>query len=130
MLGTAKLYPFSRKVPNLNEKISKLETYATQEGVKFIDFEQEVGNKLWEQHWKNWDLVLGEMQKAQKYADQLKEKLAKLSAKDNYEEKGLLGKFMGWPINDRATTIKEYHSYVSLLVKENEAMKASKPSKK
>ncbi len=59
-----------------------------------------------------------------------KEKLAKLSAKDNYEEKGLLGKFMGWPINDRATTIKEYHSYVSLLVKENEAMKASKPSKK
>lgn len=78
MLGVARLSPSSRKVPNLKEKILKLEIYVAQEGVKFVDYEKEIGRKLWEKHWKNWKLVLGQMKLAQEHSDKLRKKLAKL----------------------------------------------------
>lgn len=73
MLGKADLSPKRRQIPNLDEKISRLEKYERWKDVQPIDFEAIVGKELWEEHWKNWSALISSMREAQHHAEKIKQ---------------------------------------------------------
>jgi len=75
MLSEAKLSPKSRGIPDLNERICRLEAYEAWGKPTKVDFQAIVGDELWKQHWKNWELVQKTMREAQKLADRIKTKV-------------------------------------------------------
>jgi len=76
MVSDAKLSPKSKGVTDLNERISRLEVYESWGIPTQVDFEAIVGNEIWDQHWKNWELVQSTMQESQKLAEQINAKVA------------------------------------------------------
>ena len=72
----AKRSPKSRRVPNLNERIVRLERYEKWRDPQKLDFVGLVGEVLYEQHWGNWRELLLLMEKAQKVAVAVREAAA------------------------------------------------------
>lgn len=57
ILSNAKLSPKTRSVPNLQEKIDRLEAYEEWCIIEPINFEELVGTKVWADYWRHLQLI-------------------------------------------------------------------------
>lgn len=73
MLGPAAQSPRTRRLLDLEERISRLERYETTFRRVRIDFESVIPPELWRSHWDNHDRLHRLMHEFQKVADQVKE---------------------------------------------------------
>jgi len=60
---------------HLKLRIQKLEKYENWKNVTRIDFKSILGEELWSQHWKNCEKIHEMMKKAQKLAEQIRNKI-------------------------------------------------------
>jgi 5-methylcytosine-specific restriction endonuclease McrA len=72
MLGKARLSPKTRGVPDLENRISRLEGYENWRKPKCINFEAVVGTEMWGRHRQNWQDVLDLMRKSQELAMEIR----------------------------------------------------------
>lgn len=68
MLSNAKLSPTARGIRNIAERIKRLEAYENWAPPTKIDFEAIIGQKVWSQHWKNWERMRSLMRESQELA--------------------------------------------------------------
>lgn len=73
----AKLSPKVRGIKDLQERINKLKRYERWGAPTIVDFESIVGKEMWQQHWKNWELVQSTMRSAQVLASEINAVIAK-----------------------------------------------------
>ncbi|MDD3240229.1 MAG: hypothetical protein PHW47_09145 [Lachnospira sp.] len=73
MLSNATLSPHSRGIPDIDDRIAKLEKYEQQFTPITIDFEEIVGKALWKQHWENCQKLHDLMKESQEHSDNIKE---------------------------------------------------------
>jgi hypothetical protein len=81
IMSSAKLSPKSRGVPDINQRIEKLQKYEAWLEPTKVDFESVVGKEKWEQHWANWESVQNTMRQAQTLATEINRTIAKQHAK-------------------------------------------------
>jgi hypothetical protein len=81
IVSSAKLSPKTRSVPDLTERIEKLQAYEAWKEPTMVDFESILGKEKWEQHWENWKLVQDTMREAQVLATEINLTIAKSYAK-------------------------------------------------
>ena len=87
MLSNAELSPFSRRIPDIELRIKRLEDYEQQYTPIKLDFEEIVGKDMWQQHWANCRDVHDLMQKSQIHSDKLKAIIHNaISQEKNHEE--------------------------------------------
>jgi 5-methylcytosine-specific restriction endonuclease McrA len=68
MLGPAKRSPKKRKIADLHERISRLESYEKWGNLTPIDFTSIVPPDLWQEHWSNMRRLHDDMKSAQEMA--------------------------------------------------------------
>ncbi|MFR1060999.1 MAG: hypothetical protein ACLSEY_11250 [Enterocloster sp.] len=64
MLSDAALSPSSRHIPDIEQRIKRLEDYEQKYTPIKIDFEEIIGKDMWEQHWANCQALHDLMQEA------------------------------------------------------------------
>lgn len=72
MMSDALLSPKTRQIPDLEEKIKKLEDYESKFKPIIIDFESIVGKEKWEGHWENCQKIHNLMKDSQILSDEIK----------------------------------------------------------
>lgn len=77
IIGTAKLSPKSKGVPDLGKRIVRLHAYENWHPPTKLDFEAIVGKDVWAKHWDNWKHVQTTMKQAQLLAEQIRLTVAK-----------------------------------------------------
>lgn len=77
MEGNARLSPKTRGVPDLAERVVRLQRYETWRQPRQIDFPAVVGPEMWERHRKNWRSVLELLKKSQELASEIRTIVAK-----------------------------------------------------
>lgn len=77
MLSDATLSPKSKKVLNLQDRISRLEAYESWGKITKLDFQAIVGKENWERHWQNLEGVQELMREAQKLATEIFNEVAR-----------------------------------------------------
>lgn len=76
IVSNANLSPKTRGIPDLEERIERLERYEeTFEPVR-IDFKEIVGDELWDEHWRNYEAVITAMEEARETSDIVKKLIA------------------------------------------------------
>jgi hypothetical protein len=75
MLSSARLSPKSRKVPDLDLRIKRLEKYEEWGNVTPLDFSTLVDEELWRRHWENCAELHKRMQEAQRIASRVREQI-------------------------------------------------------
>lgn len=73
MLGNASLSPHTRKIPDIEHRVSRLEEFEQHYAPVRLDFEKITGTQMWEQHWENCRKLHSLMQESQKHSDKIKE---------------------------------------------------------
>lgn len=76
MLGDAPNSPASKGVPDLQERIERLEDYERCFTPHKLDFEKIVGSELWSKHWANNDAIREMMKDSQKLSDKIRGMIA------------------------------------------------------
>ena len=76
MLSDAPNSPASRRVPDLQRRIERLENYESCFTPHRLDFEKIVGSDLWAEHWANNDAIQKMMKDSQKLSDQIRDIIA------------------------------------------------------
>ncbi|MCC6176234.1 MAG: HNH endonuclease [Chloroflexi bacterium] len=77
MEGNANLSPKSRGVPDLDDRIARLQAYEQWRQPRKIDFAAVVGPDLWQRHRENWRSVLDLLKKSQELATEIRDIVAK-----------------------------------------------------
>ncbi len=78
MLGSAKLSPKTRGIPDLNARIARLERFAEwREPTKF-DFEAALGKELCARHWANLERLHALMYECEKTAVEIREAISRI----------------------------------------------------
>jgi hypothetical protein len=72
MEGSARLCPKVRGVPDLAERIARLEAFERWREPRRVDFEATAGTELWKQHWQNHASLLERMRQCQVIAEQIR----------------------------------------------------------
>lgn len=72
MEGNAKLSPTTRGVPDIKERIPRLQAYEAWRQPKKIDFAAIVGPEMWQHHRENWRKVLDLLKTSQELADKIR----------------------------------------------------------
>lgn len=72
----AKLSPKARGIPDLAERITRLENYEMWGKPTKLNFAEMVGKDEWKKHWQNWQTILGLMKEAQEHAEKIKTSIA------------------------------------------------------
>ncbi len=72
MTGSAKLSPKTRGIPDLDERISRLEAYEATFSPEKIDIVSLVGSESWEDYWAHYEKVIEVMKEAQASANEIK----------------------------------------------------------
>jgi hypothetical protein len=72
MEGTARLSPKTRGVPNLADRIARLQSYENWRQPRKIDFAAVVGPDMWQRHRQNWRSVLDLLKKSQELASEIR----------------------------------------------------------
>jgi 5-methylcytosine-specific restriction endonuclease McrA len=72
MEGRAKLSPATRGVPDIDERIARLQAYEAWRQPRRIDFAAIVGPEMWERHRQNWRDVLDLLKKSQELASEIR----------------------------------------------------------
>lgn len=75
----ARLSPKTRGVPDLADRIMRLQSYETWRQPCKIDFAAIVGPELWERHRQNWRSVLDLLKKSQELATEIRSIVARAS---------------------------------------------------
>lgn len=76
MLSAARLSPTSRGVPDIDDRVRRLEAFENWLEPTHVDFAAIVPPHLWEQHWENHAKLLSEMQEAELVAAQIRAEVA------------------------------------------------------
>lgn len=72
MVGKAKLSPNGRGVPNIPERISRLEAYERWRAPTRVEFESIVPREAWDRYWALCEQVIEDMRRCQEVADSLR----------------------------------------------------------
>lgn len=72
ILSDARLSPKTRNVDHLGIIITRLEKYEIWSRPVKVNFEELVGENVWNEHWENWKRLLKMMKKSQILSDQIK----------------------------------------------------------
>ncbi len=72
MEGNAKLSPKTRGVPDLAERVARLESYEAWRQPRKINFAEIVGPEMWQRHRQNWKSVLELLKKSQMLASEIR----------------------------------------------------------
>jgi len=72
MLGPARLSPQTRGVPDIAERVDRLEKYELWREPKRIAFAEIVAPELWKRHKENWQDVLNLLKQSQKLASEIR----------------------------------------------------------
>lgn len=72
MLGKAKLSPTGRGLPDIAERISRLETYERWRTPIRVKFESIVPRESWDHYWSLCERVIEDMRRCQEVADKLR----------------------------------------------------------
>ncbi len=72
MLGKAKLSPTGRGLPNIAERISRLEAYERWRAPIRVEFESIVPRESWDHYWSLCEQVIDDMRRCQEFADKLR----------------------------------------------------------
>jgi hypothetical protein len=75
MKSNARLSPATRAIPDLEERIHRLERFEEWRSPTVIPFAKIVGGKLWEQHWENLDRLVSLMHECEITARKIREKI-------------------------------------------------------
>ncbi len=78
MEGNARLSPKTRGVPDLAERVARLQSYEAWRQPRKIDFATVVGPEMWERHRQNWRSVLELLKKSQELASEIRTIVAKV----------------------------------------------------
>ncbi|MEH7226658.1 HNH endonuclease [Bacillus sp. JJ1566] len=73
IVGEAKLSPKTRNVDNLGLIITRLENFEKWSKPIKVNFEEIVGEEVWNEHWANWERLIKMMKKSQLLSDNIKE---------------------------------------------------------
>jgi hypothetical protein len=71
MLGKAKGCPKTRKVPDVEVRIVRLEAYEAWRPPTKVDFETLLGKEAWDHYWSLWDALNTALHEAQIVADRM-----------------------------------------------------------
>lgn len=74
MSGQARNSPSKRRVPDLAQRIAKLDVYEQWRPPTRIDFDKIVGADLWARYWASCDAVNQDLKRCKELADQILEK--------------------------------------------------------
>ena len=77
MEGDAKLSPKTRRIPDLKERVIRLQNYETWRQPRKIDFAAIAGPEMWQRHRQNWRSVLDLLKKSQELAEEIRLIVAK-----------------------------------------------------
>ena len=75
MYSNAKLSPFSRKIPDLDDRCAKIEAYENWGKPLKVDIEAVVGKEKWEEHWENCERIKQLMKLSQQLSDEIRQQL-------------------------------------------------------
>ena len=75
MYSNAKLSPFSRKIPDLDDRCAKIEEYENWGKPLKVDIEAVVGKEKWEEHWENCERIKQLMKLSQQLSDEIRQQL-------------------------------------------------------
>jgi hypothetical protein len=67
--------PTTRGVADLDARIHRLSEYEQWRPPTPVDFANLVGDRVWEEHWENWNRVLGVMQESQTLATEIRNRI-------------------------------------------------------
>lgn len=76
MESSARLSPTTRRIPDLEERIARLEAYEKWRQPRKIDFAGVAGPELWKRHRQNWQEVLALLRKSQEVANEIRKIVA------------------------------------------------------
>ncbi len=76
MMSSAGLSPTGRRIPNVEELISRLEAYERWKSPTKLDFEKIMGKETWDKYWLMWDGINIELRRCQDFADSLRSQIA------------------------------------------------------
>jgi hypothetical protein len=79
MEGDAKLSPKTRGIPDLTERVARLQIYEAWRQPRKIDFAAVVGAEVWQRHGQNWRSVLDLLKKSQELASEIRAIIAKVA---------------------------------------------------
>jgi hypothetical protein len=72
ILGGKGLSPSARGVPDLAERVARLDAYESWRSPTIVDFETILGSDRWNQYWLLWENVNNELRKCQEVADAIR----------------------------------------------------------
>jgi len=72
MEGDARLSPKTRGVPDLAQRVARLQSYESWRQPRKIDFAKVVGPELWQRHRQNWRSILELLKKSQELASEIR----------------------------------------------------------
>lgn len=75
MSATAPQSPTSRELPDVAERMLKLEAYEQAFAARQIDFAKVLGQEAWDEYWGMWTAVNEELRKCQDVAECLRNKI-------------------------------------------------------
>ena len=82
MLSSARLSPKSRGVPDIAERIERLDALESWRSPTKVEFESVVSEELWNRHWQNHRKVLQAMREAEQTAAQIRASIAQSAQSD------------------------------------------------
>ena len=71
MLSDAPLSPKTKNIPDLQDRIERLESYENWGTPTKMDFESIVSKEIWLEHWNNWEQVQEIMRESQVLAEKI-----------------------------------------------------------
>lgn len=76
MEGNARLSPRTRRIPDLAERVTRLQKYEEWRKPRRIDFAAVAGPEMWQRHRRNWRNVLELLRTSQELAAEIRTKVA------------------------------------------------------
>lgn len=72
MLGPAKRSPATRGIPDLDNRVARLEAFEAWREPRVFDFEAGAGVELWARHWENWSQLIALMHECERTAAEIR----------------------------------------------------------
>lgn len=75
MLSSATRSPTGRGLPDVSDRIKRLERYERWREPVCVDFEAIVGQTEWREYWSLWEAILKDLKASQQVADDIKQRV-------------------------------------------------------
>jgi hypothetical protein len=79
MMGNARLSPTARAIPDLQDRIVRLEAFEKWRNPTIFDFEAAAGPELWKRHWQNWERLFALMHECEVTAKEIRNRFSSLN---------------------------------------------------